>query len=315
MELRKRTEQCSRTNLNIRQQYNSNKESVLRDLKEKWPNNAFHLFLDPKDFELKLPNSCIESAEYGMQCIKLKQRLTYTPPNPKVEPKKPYVMARFGAKIVEQKPENVNKALEKLKTTLNLKNPNRIELIQAGKDKRLPLKNLTDLKQPEEVKKALENTTGVVINISTSGRLQYAGEDLLDLGIQLTNYAFEHLPEVGEGLICLNNTKESLPCNMHLGVVLARNGGTKAEISDMTEERKSKRRLEKMNTLPINDAKDFRSTNYLESDYALGLLEVDPDTLPQFRGGAASSGNETGEEDNSDSSEDEAEEEEEIEVI
>ena len=75
-----------------------NRQEV-RDLENNWPTNKFDLFVDPYDFELKLPNSCIESAEYGMQCIKLKQRLTYTPPNPNVEPKKPYVMARFGIKV------------------------------------------------------------------------------------------------------------------------------------------------------------------------------------------------------------------------
>jgi hypothetical protein len=97
-----------------------------------WRDDFSGLFKDKRG-KLKAPNSCIESAEFIIQSIARKKRSF---------PQKNYVAGQV----------NVPHVVSHFET----------EIVNAT------IKN----KKPEEVRNALQNTTGVVINISTSENLR-----------------------------------------------------------------------------------------------------------------------------------------------
>ena len=91
----------------------------------------------------------------------------------------------------------------------------------------------------------------------------------------LKDYPFTALPGIGQGLICLNNTKDDLGYNMHLGGVVATDTG-KVLISNMMEPFGVSVTLVTLTTIEITNVADFRTDNF-GSDagkYALGLLST-----------------------------------------
>lgn len=87
------------------------------------------------------------------------------------------------------------------------------------------------------------------------------------------DYSFTSLPEIGEGLICVNKTGEDLAYNMHLGAVVARDDD-RALISNMMEEVGMSVMMVILQTIEIGSPYDFRSRNFsgIDDKYALGLL-------------------------------------------
>ncbi|MBV8282376.1 MAG: hypothetical protein JO347_09995 [Candidatus Eremiobacteraeota bacterium] len=230
--------------------------------------------------------SCIESTQQIMQTIALKNRPATRSQAHNLAHVKAYFATEKGT-VPEAVQEHLKKALD---------GKNGIELIQSQGNN----KKLTDLdpEKPEEVKRQLQDTVGVVINVSEGARLQDVGEHLIDLGIPLADYQFEKLPAKGEGLICLNKTKQDLTqkpagYNMHLGAVVARNDDVALLSNMMARTDVAHVSLKKLETIPINSAVKFRSENFNTEEkrepFALGLLKVDLSTLPQFHGGAGSS--------------------------
>jgi hypothetical protein len=114
--------------------------------------------------------------------------------------------------------------------------------------------------------------SGDPINVS-------AHEDLASAGTGLTDYNFISLPEVGEGLICLNKTKSDKNYNMHLGAVVAKgkdDDGDFILISHMFEP-EGDVGLSDLILLKLYDPKDFRKQtfgSYAHTQYAVGLLRV-----------------------------------------
>jgi hypothetical protein len=236
--------------------------------------------------------SCIDSAQHIMQTIAMGLRPKTRSQVENGPPVKAYFATEKGT-IPEAVQEHLKKALD---------GKNGIELIQSQGNN----KKLTDLdpKKPEQVKRQLQDTVGVVINVSKGESLQDVGEHLINLGIPLADYQFKKLPDKGEGLICLNKTKEDKVAkdsfNMHLGAVVARNGDS-ALLSNMIARHDTSYTPEKeLETIPIDGVDKFRSATFVEEkeqkDYALGLLIADKNTLsPRSGGGAGSSEKKAGE--------------------
>lgn len=149
-----------------------------------------------------VPKSCIESAEYIMQCIANKAVLPWSVG----QTRNPHVVAYFGK--------------------------------------------------------------GVAIDITATPDFHLGAEGLED-------YPFTSLPNVGEGLVCLNRTKSDLGYNMHFGAVLARSGDA-ALVSNMMEAFGVKVVMAIPDTIEISSPDKFRSDNFHvdSAKYALGLLRV-----------------------------------------
>lgn len=87
------------------------------------------------------------------------------------------------------------------------------------------------------------------------------------------DYRFAALPEIGQGLICVNKTGDELGYNMHLGAVVARDDD-RALISNMMEEVGIAVMMVILHTIEIGSPYEFRSRNFsgIDDKYALGLL-------------------------------------------
>ena len=150
-----------------------------------------------------VPRSCIESAEYVIQCIASRMLLEWSAN----QARDPHVEAHFG--------------------------------------------------------------NGVTIDITAKENFQDSAEGL-------TDYPFTGLPQVGEGIICLNKTKTDLYYNMHLGAVIARSGD-RALLTNMMEAPHIAVMKAVIEPIEIGTADEFRSQNLAESrHFALGLLRAKP---------------------------------------
>jgi hypothetical protein len=124
------------------------------------------------------------------------------------------------------------------------------------------------------VRSGIERSTHVIANfgnrtICITATLNFHDQDFSDL----VDYNFVSLPNVGEGLICLNKTSNLL-YNMHLGAIVASNAN-QAQISNMMEQKGNEVKMVPLQTIKIIHCDDFREETFgsLASKYALGLLK------------------------------------------
>jgi hypothetical protein len=92
----------------------------------------------------------------------------------------------------------------------------------------------------------------------------------------LQSHAFTGLPDVGQGIILLNKTKQDLKYNMHLGAIVAKGDG-RAVISQMFQEVRSYS-YAPLEVIEITSHIDFANKTFREKAncYAAGLLTVEP---------------------------------------
>jgi hypothetical protein len=92
----------------------------------------------------------------------------------------------------------------------------------------------------------------------------------------LQSHAFTGLPDIGQGIILLNKTRQDLDYNMHLGAIVAKGSG-RAVISHMFQEVRSYT-LAPLKVIEITSAANFASRTFGKQAncYAAGLLTVDP---------------------------------------
>ena len=88
----------------------------------------------------------------------------------------------------------------------------------------------------------------------------------------ITSYKFDSLPNIGQGIICLNKTVEDLPYNMHLGAVVA-SSDESVLISNMMEP-EGEVGMALINIIEINNAEEFLTNNFgdMSSKYIIGIL-------------------------------------------
>lgn len=110
------------------------------------------------------------------------------------------------------------------------------------------------------------------INISDTADFHLSAAGLKDYDFK------DSLPNEGQGLICLNKTKDDLDYNMHLGAVVAVNPEEgKVLISNMMEQAHIAVSLTTIEYIEISSVSDFITTNFGDDGadkYALGLLSL-----------------------------------------
>lgn len=88
----------------------------------------------------------------------------------------------------------------------------------------------------------------------------------------LTDYSFGSGPDIGQGIILLNKTKKNKSFNMHLGAVVAVEGG-KIYMSNVAESG-TVVMVKNWDVLAISKAEDFRTSNgFSDKSFAIGLLK------------------------------------------